>query len=129
MPAVRDTNILLVEDDYFLATELERYFSDLGASVIGPFASSEGARHHLAEAEAAILDVRLSETNVFPLADELLKRQVPFVFYTAYPETIIPARFHHAGYLQKPAAPHLLVRALLQRPVPPTSPPPTSVAT
>jgi DNA-binding response OmpR family regulator len=114
MPAVKGTHILLVEDDYFLATELERYFSALGASVLGPVPSVEKAQDLLQDAEAAILDIRLAETDVFPLADQLLKRRVPFVFYTAHPETILPTRFRHAGYLQKPARPDLVFRALFE---------------
>lgn len=115
MPAVKGTHILLVEDDYFLATELERYFSALGASVLGPVPSTEGAQGLIEDAEAAILDIRLAEDDVFPLADELLKRRVPFVFYTAHPETAIPARFRHIGYLQKPAQPDLVAEALFKQ--------------
>ena len=115
MPAVKGTHILLVEDDYFLATELERYFSALGASVLGPVPSTESAQDFLEEAEAAILDVRLADVDVFPLADELLRRRVPFVFYTAHSETAIPARFQHIGYLQKPAQPDLVVKTLFEQ--------------
>lgn len=114
MPIVEGTNILVVEDDYFLATELGRYFSALGASVLGPSPSIESAQGLLQKAEAAILDVRLADRDVFPLADERLRRRVPFVFYTAYPETAIPARFQHVGYLQKPAELECVVKALFE---------------
>lgn len=114
MPIVKGTNILVVEDDYFLAMELGRYFSTLGASVLGPSPSLESAHGFLDKTEAAILDVRLADKNVFPLADELLRRRVPFVFYTACPETAIPARFQHVGYLQKPAEPHCVVKTLFE---------------
>lgn len=114
MPIVKGTNILVVEDNYFLATELGRYFSALGASVMGPVPSVDAAHAFLDETEAAILDIRLDDGNVFTLADELLRRRVPFVFYTAYPETAIPARFQHVGYLQKPAQPESVVKTLFE---------------
>ena len=114
MPTVKGTNILVVEDDYFLATELGRYFSALGASVLGPVPTTEDAQGLLDKAEAAILDVHLPDRSVFPLADELLRRRVPFVFYTAYPETTIPTRFQHVGYLQKPAQPECVVKTLFE---------------
>jgi CheY-like chemotaxis protein len=71
----------------------------------------------LARAEApdfamAILDVHLNGRDVFPLADRLAERRLPFVFATGYGARGIPER--HAGrpVLQKPFLPADLGRAL-----------------
>lgn len=112
MPAVKGTQILLVEDDYYLAVELGRYFTELGALVLGPVPSIERAQDFLETTDAAILDVHLAESDIFPFADELLRRCVPFIFYTGGAETDIPLRFRHIACLQKPARPVLLLQAL-----------------
>lgn len=103
MTAVSGSKVLIVEDEYFLAKELERFFTSLGATVLGPFPTMEDAGDRVEEADAAILDVYVDGDLVFPLADDLAERRIPFVFYTGHSEVNIPERFRYAGYLSKPA--------------------------
>lgn len=112
MALVTGSKVLIVEDEYFIATELERFFTKLGATVLGPTPSIAQATGYIDEADAAILDIRLHDELVFPLADELALRQIPFVFYTGQGEIAIPDRFRYASYLSKPAAANSVYRAL-----------------
>nr|WP_302896428.1 response regulator [Mesorhizobium sp. LMG 17147] len=84
-----------------LAGDLARYFSKMGAVVLGPVATVEQASKHTDEAEAAILDVNLNGRRVFPIADELMRRGVPFVFFSGDEDIIIPERLRHASSLRK----------------------------
>jgi CheY-like chemotaxis protein len=62
----------------------------------------------LAEAEpidAAILDVNLAGTDVFPVADALRRRGVPFLFASGYGERGLPGAFADSPILQKPYDP------------------------
>ena len=104
MAVLNGSKVLIVEDEYFIATELERFFTKLGAIVLGPASSIDHADAYVDEADAAILDVRLDGRLVFPLADKLAHRQIPFVFYTGQRDIAIPERFRYASYLSKPAA-------------------------
>jgi DNA-binding response OmpR family regulator len=52
--------------------------------------------------DAAILDVTLGREDSFPLADELQRREVPFLFASGYGGDGIPPRFHDVMILQKP---------------------------
>ena len=64
--------ILVVEDDYFAATELAGKLTAMGAEVAGPSPSLDGALELLdssTDLAAALLDVRLGDDLVFPLAD------------------------------------------------------------
>jgi CheY-like chemotaxis protein len=72
--------------------------------VVGPFSRTADA---LAAAKtddihAAILDVNLGGETVYPVADTLMARGVPFVFATGYGAESIDRRFACAPVLQKP---------------------------
>ena len=60
----------------------------------------------------AILDINLSGTMVYPLADDLLARGVPFLFLTGYSQANLPAQFHGVTRLNKPCDPAQLIAAL-----------------
>lgn len=97
--------VLVVEDEYFLARELERGLRAAGSVVIGPVPSIEAALDLLAgdpAPEVALLDINLGGEKVFPVADALTARSIPFVFTTGYDEADILARFSGTPRLQKP---------------------------
>jgi type 1 fimbriae regulatory protein FimB/type 1 fimbriae regulatory protein FimE len=52
--------------------------------------------------DAAVLDVNLAGEKVFPVADALARRQIPFVFLTACGQDIVPERFWQRPILRKP---------------------------
>jgi CheY-like chemotaxis protein len=55
------------------------------------------------EFDGALLDVNLSGTTIYPVADALAGRKLPFVFVTGYGRTSeLQARFPHAAVLKKP---------------------------
>lgn len=109
-------NVLVVEDEYFLADDLAMSFRAQGASVVGPAASIDDALDLLdggARVDGAILDVSLQGEKAFPVADLLLERNVPFVFSTGYDRSAIPARFAGVTLCEKPVDAAELARALL----------------
>jgi DNA-binding response OmpR family regulator len=102
---LRGTRILIVEDEYFLADDLCRTLTDAGAEVIGPFANVEDATTMIAGGtpiDAAVLDVNLRGDMVFPVADALRERGVPFAFATGYDQEALPDRFVGAPRVEKP---------------------------
>jgi DNA-binding response OmpR family regulator len=106
--------ILVVEDEFLLACTLEEELRDRGYDVLGPFGSlSDAAKAARSEAfDAAVLDVNLSGTMVYPLADELAARRIPIVFLSGYGFGMIPQRLAAHPRLAKPSDPDLLDRAL-----------------
>jgi DNA-binding response OmpR family regulator len=109
---VSGSRVLIVEDEYFIAAELKRFLVKLGATVLGPAPSIDRAVDYLDDADAAILDIRLDDKYVFPFADELVNRRIPFVFYTGCSEIAVPDRFRYANYLSKPARAEAVCDAL-----------------
>lgn len=102
MTAVRGNRVLIVEDEFLVAQDLRRYFHSMGAVVLGPVSSVVSARQYVDQADAAVLDIDLNGQEVFPVADELARRGVPFVFFSGRSDIAIPARFRGAGHLSKP---------------------------
>ena len=83
---LRGKNILIVEDDYLVADCTRRELEKCGALLIGPVPSVERALELVDEQkpDAAVLDINLAGEKVYPLADILSERQIPFVFATGY---------------------------------------------
>lgn len=107
--------ILLAEDEFFLAMDLQEALQGAGATVIGPVASV-GQALRLLEAErridAAVLDVNLGGEMVFPVADRLLERGVTVLLATGYNEDDLPTRFARVPRCEKPIDVAALMRIL-----------------
>src|SRR5215212_1831331 len=88
-------HVLIVEDEYFLAQDLADYFQDLGVEVLGPVPSVAEALRLLesAEVQGAILDVNLRGERVYPVADVLRQKHVPFVFASGYGGELEPTAY------------------------------------
>ena len=113
--ALPGRKVLLVEDDYFIADEMRRMLSRGGAEVLGPVASVDKALALIeasSEIDVAVLDVNLRDVMVFPVADALTTRGVPFIFATGYESTVIPPRYAHVQRCEKPVEMDTLARAL-----------------
>jgi len=109
--------ILLVEDEFLLALQLEELLQSRGATVLGPFTRLEDAMREAQrkDFDFAILDINLNGTMVFPLADDLLARGTPFLFLSGYSLSNLPERFRSVTRLNKPCDPELLISTLRAR--------------
>ena len=103
-------HVLVVEDKFLIACEVADEVGGLGGEVVGPF-------RDLAEAEAALergpvdmalLDVNLDGEMVYPLAEALAEKGVPFIFLTGYDREILPLRWRGRPRLCKPVNPRAL---------------------
>ena len=112
--------ILIIEDEYLLACDLERKLGDDGAVVLGPVATVDDAIALIkreALIDGAVVDVNLRGQLAYPAADLLLDRKVPFVFTTGYDSETLPERFGTVPHCVKPAVPSevaKVIRLLLQ---------------
>lgn len=110
--------VLVVEDDFIVAYDIQTLLEEQGARVLGPAANLAEAQALLAKEHptVAVLDVNLGGEYVFALADELLARDVPFVFATAYADDdrLFPEQIRNAPRLCKPVLPNVLIGQLLR---------------
>lgn len=108
-------HILIVEDEYLLANDVSEALQEAGAHVLGPVATIEDATALIAgeaRIDGAVLDVNLRGDMVFPVADALTERGVPFLFATGYDRWILPDRFADAPRLEKPVEVNTLAQLL-----------------
>jgi CheY-like chemotaxis protein len=108
--------ILVVEDEALIALDLEMALRKLGCEVVGPVATVAAAEAALAGGapDAAILDIELADGEVFPIADTLAERGVPFVFLTGYEPEAVPERHARRPIATKPCRAEALLRLLIR---------------
>ena len=107
--------VLVVEDEMTVAMLIEDMVNELAYEVAAVVPRLEDAMRLLDSDsfDLAMLDVHLNGKTVFPFAEELEARDVPFLFATAYGARGIPEEFRSHLVLQKPFGPVELRRALM----------------
>jgi DNA-binding LytR/AlgR family response regulator len=98
-------SILIVEDEYFLADDLANEFAGRGADIIGPLCEVADAVEVLksgSKIDAALLDINIKNEQIFPLADALRARNIPFVFTTGYDKGWVGPEFADVPLCEKP---------------------------
>ena len=114
MTSFAGQRVMVVEDIFALAMEVQSTLESVGVEVIGPFANSANALKGIQQVkpDCAMLDVNLGEDNSFDLARTLRMRGVPFLFFTGYDRKALPPEFADVERLEKPIDPTRLLQAL-----------------
>ncbi|WP_306870124.1 HWE histidine kinase domain-containing protein [Neorhizobium galegae] len=95
-PRLQDLEFLLVEDQMLIAADVEAMLAEHGIDKVTTTPSVADAFRKLKEFtfDVAILDVNLGSGTSLPIAEELIRRDIPFIFATGYSDrSIIPASF------------------------------------
>ena len=107
--------VLVVEDDFLVSLMTVDFLESIGCEVVGP-AARLAAALQLAQSEsldAAVLDINLAGDIVWPVAEVLQRRDVPFIFLSAHPRlSEVPILFAAAPRLEKPLEQNRLLRQL-----------------
>ena len=107
--------VLVVEDEMLPALEMELAIEDAGGTPLGPIDTLARGLAFLDGAEGeridvAILDVNLHGVEVFPLAERLQERGVPFLFHTGHgSREELKDRFPDAPLCSKPVQVEVLL--------------------
>jgi len=96
--------LLILEDDYLAALDLQQLIEDFGGTVVGPVGRLEQAvdLSRSEELDGAILDVRLNGSTSYPLARELIDKGVPVIFLTGFAPGSMESEFNDVPLLSKP---------------------------
>ena len=108
--------VLVVEDEMTVAMLIEDMVSELAYEVAAVVPRLEDAMR-MVDSETfdlAMLDVHLNGKTVFPFAEALKEREIPFLFATAYGPRGLPEEYQDNLVLQKPFGPVELKRALME---------------
>ena len=108
--------VLIVEDEFFVAIQIEDALQSFGCETSGPYTTLEVALQASWQEpfDLAVLDISLNGRTVFPLADALLERGMPFVFLTGYAPSDLPEYYRSLPRLEKPFDPAAIRRMLQQ---------------
>ena len=98
--------VLVVEDEMLIGMLLEDMLADLGHQVVAvvPRVNEALALVQREAFDLAILDVHVNGQPVFPVADSLVERGIPFVFATGYGERGLPEHYRDRPSMQMPFA-------------------------
>lgn len=96
--------VLVIEDEWLVATLLEDMLSELGHTVVATAATVGDA---LAAADGqsfdlALIDMNLHGQSARGVADRISERGIPFACTTGYGRTDLDERFRGRPILQKP---------------------------
>lgn len=101
---LQGVRILVVEDEFLVATLIQDILETAGCAVSGPIPrlaqAVNAARNE--PCDAAVLDVNLGGDRVFPVAEVLSQRHIPFVFVTGYGADSLPGEHRDRPTLRKP---------------------------
>jgi CheY-like chemotaxis protein len=84
--------VMVVEDEMLVALLIEDMLREEGCSILGPFNTVAKALIAVATGgfDLAVLDVNLAGEKVYPVAEALAARNIPFLFLSGYGEAAIP---------------------------------------
>ena len=110
--------VLIVEDEFLIGMALRLLLEQHGWRVMGPVATVRGALQLLDRElpSVAILDVRLKDELVTPVAESLKARNVPFALASAYdrPEQLGGEALAGAPNVGKPSGERTVLATLAQ---------------
>ncbi|MDB5425297.1 MAG: hypothetical protein JWQ29_2713 [Phenylobacterium sp.] len=104
--ALTGLRMLIVEDEALVAMMVEDMLEDFGCVVVDVAGTLSRGLAAVANIElaldGAILDVNLGGDKVYPVAEALAARGIPFIFATGYGIAGISENFSHVPALAKP---------------------------
>ena len=109
--------ILILEDDPFIAMDLQAIVEANGHEVVGVVDSLAEAWEHLGDRfDHALLDIDVTDGKSFEIAAALLERHIPFAFVSASRPSELPVGLRGAAFIPKPFEEAAIVRSLERRP-------------
>jgi CheY-like chemotaxis protein len=116
--ALASKRVLVVEDELLVSMLIEDVLVGAGCRVVGPLTNLSDAilaARNEAVIDIALLDVNLRGEKVYPVADILTERGIPFVFLSGYGKTAIPNDRPNWRVCSKPFSPNDLIEILTER--------------
>ncbi|MGH6737052.1 MAG: response regulator [Methyloceanibacter sp.] len=114
-PKLEGLRVLVVEDEALIALQLEDMLTELGCAVVGPASRVAQALQLLdgEKVDAAVLDLNIAGELVYPVADALAHRGLPYIFATGYGVEGLTERYRDRPVLEKPFPRRDLRKAML----------------
>jgi DNA-binding response OmpR family regulator len=110
----RGPRVLVGEDEFLVYLALEEELRANGFEVSGPFTTLDEIRETLRREtiDVALLDINLGGEMIYPVADELMTKNIPFLFLSGYAARTLPDCYRNVPRLDKPYDPAVLLTSL-----------------
>ncbi|GAB2187940.1 response regulator [Roseibium sp. LAB1] len=97
-------NILVVEDEWLIASDIASTLRGANLHVVGPCASVKDACFHIRQEAltAAILDIELNGETSLPVAEKLHEKNIPFLFLSGHNIDKLPPKLRQYQLVSKP---------------------------
>jgi DNA-binding response OmpR family regulator len=104
MASHQQQRVLVLEDEWLIAEQIEDALDAAGYEVIGPLGRVAEALELLdgQAVDVAVLDINLHEERSFVVAEKLAQTSTPFVFLSGYSDVELPPSLEDRPLLQKP---------------------------
>lgn len=115
--SLKGLRVLVVEDEMLVSLLIEDILTDEGCTIVGPYHRFEGAlvAARSETIDVAVLDVNLAGIKVFPVAEALAERGIPFLFLSGYGQGVVPAAHPEWRVCSKPFRPDDLASMLREQ--------------
>ncbi|GAN69053.1 response regulator [Acetobacter orleanensis] len=113
--ALRDMSILIVEDQFLIAMDVEQALAEHGLTQVRTVSSVREAMQAIRSKrpDLALLDFNLGEETSADIAQALHEANIPFLFATGHARrSMIPTEFQDVPVVRKPYAPATLIREM-----------------
>ena len=96
--------VLVVEDEVMIALLLEQMIEEIDCQVVGPVGRISKALEIASKEtiDVALLDINVDGKEVYPVAEALTARSIPFAFVTGYGREGLRASYRGTPTLAKP---------------------------
>jgi DNA-binding response OmpR family regulator len=103
-PGLAGMRVMVVEDEFLIAMLIEDALLEQGCVIVGPFTSVTDALKaaKATPVDLAVLDVNLRGEKVYPVAEVLSARRIPFLLLSGYGSDAIPAEHPEWQAVSKP---------------------------
>src|SRR4051794_28478764 len=109
--------ILVVEDEMLVSLLIEEVLTDNECIIVGPYDRVPGALEaaRTLDLDAAVLDVNLAGAKVYPVAEMLWERGIPFLLLSGYGPGAVPVEHPTWPVCSKPFRAEELITMLAEQ--------------
>lgn len=105
--------ILILEDDPFIASDLQTILEEDGHEIVGMFTSLDDTYAHLKDDfDYALLDIDVIGGKSFGIAKALAEREIPFAFVSASQPGDLPHSLREVAFIPKPFEEHAILQSV-----------------
>lgn len=103
-PRLAGKRVMIVEDELMIAMLLETALEDESCTIVGPFPGVAKAMQAATDApiDFALLDVNVIDGKIYPIAERLDSRGIPFILLSGDGARDVPAGRAHWQTTAKP---------------------------